>query len=114
MRPISLAVDVTNYVMLSTGQPLHAFDASYAGGRDLRPPRGAGEKLTTLDGVTRNLFTEDLLITRRGRGRDIACPRDRRSDGRRRRRVTATTDILVGLHFAAVSVGRSARRHKLV
>ena len=70
MRPINNIVDVTNYVMLELGQPLHAFDY-----RLLRPRPGGekpaiivrrarpGERIITLDGIERNLDTETLLIT---------------------------------------------------
>ena len=53
MRSISLAVDITNYVMLETGQPIHAYDADRLDGADRRPPGEPGEKLTTLDDVVR-------------------------------------------------------------
>ena len=62
MRPISLVVDVTNYVMLETGQPIHAYDRALLSG-PLRARRAAaGETLQTLDGVTRHLDPDDLLI----------------------------------------------------
>src|SRR5262249_43153297 len=69
MRPINNSVDVTNYVMLEWGQPLHAFDydklKERAGGKPptiiVRPAR-AGERMKTLDGADRELKPENLLI----------------------------------------------------
>ena len=63
MRPISNVVDVTNYVMLALGNPLHAFDfATLAGGRVVVRRAHAGERLRTLDGVDRALEPSDLMI----------------------------------------------------
>lgn len=63
MRPISNVVDVTNYVMLERGQPLHAFDLHRLAGPGIVVRRAdRGERITTLDGVERALAGEDLLV----------------------------------------------------
>ena len=63
MRPISNVVDVTNYVLLERNQPLHAFDLAKLGGRGIVVRLAAdGERITTLDGVDRELTADDLLI----------------------------------------------------
>ena len=63
VRPINNVVDVTNYVLLEMGHPMHAFDLERLEGGQLRARRaGAGERLRTLDGVDRPLDTDMLVI----------------------------------------------------
>src|SRR5918996_4514612 len=72
MRPVSAIVDATNYVMLETGQPIHAFDArEVRGGIVVRRAR-PGETMTLLDGTTRQLEEEMLVIADEERGLVIA------------------------------------------
>ncbi|RZU11848.1 phenylalanine--tRNA ligase subunit beta [Streptomyces sp. BK239] len=115
MRPISLAVDVTNYVMMELGQPLHAYDRSLVQGTIGVRRAAEGEKIVTLDGVTRTLHAEDLVITDErgpiglagvmgGADTEIA---DHEADG------GTTAVVIEAAHFDAVTVARTARRHKL-
>ncbi|MBL0060212.1 MAG: phenylalanine--tRNA ligase subunit beta [bacterium] len=63
IRPISNIVDVTNYVMLETGQPLHAFDARFLADHEIRVRYASqGENFITLDGKEHKLNSSDLLI----------------------------------------------------
>ena len=75
MRPISLPVDVTNYVMLGLGQPLHAFDLATLEAPIVVRRARPGERLTTLDDVDRALDPGDLLITDSGGERAVAIAR---------------------------------------
>ena len=64
IRPINNVVDVTNYILLYFGQPMHAFDLDTFEGNDIRVREArAGETLVTLDGEERDLETNDLVIT---------------------------------------------------
>src|SRR5581483_3790775 len=73
MRPISNIVDITNYVMLELGQPLHAYDATTLRGNALVARKArAGETLRTLDGVDRGLRTSDLVIADADRALGLA------------------------------------------
>ena len=112
MRPISLAVDATNYVMLDLGQPLHAYDLDKMRGPIVVRRARAGERHTTLDDVERTLDPEDLLIT------DDAAERVLGIAGVMGGADTEITDETVNVlieaaHFDPVSIARSARRHKL-
>ncbi|MET8287228.1 phenylalanine--tRNA ligase subunit beta [Streptomyces sp. NPDC048448] len=116
MRPVSLAVDVTNYVMLELGQPLHAYDRSLIQGTIGVRRAERGERLTTLDGTKRVLDAEDLVITddrgpiglagvMGGADTEIADHEDT---------TRATSDVVIeAAHFDPVSIARTARRHKL-
>ncbi len=110
MRPISVLVDVTNYVMLETGQPLHAFDADRITGRLVARHALDGESLTTLDGVVRELDAEDLVIADDVRPLALAGT----MGGSFAEITTASTTLaLEAANFDAVIVGRMSRRHRL-
>ncbi|GAA3053040.1 phenylalanine--tRNA ligase subunit beta [Streptomyces roseofulvus] len=121
MRPISLAVDITNYVMLELGQPLHAYDRTRLDGPIGVRRAEAGEKITTLDGTARVLDAADLVITDNrgpigiagvmgGAHTEIADPVTDPETGA----VTGSTEVVIeAAHFDAISIARTARRHKL-
>jgi phenylalanyl-tRNA synthetase beta chain len=110
MRSISLAVDVTNYVMLETGQPLHGYDRAL-----LQGPLGVrsgepGEKLTTLDGVVRALDADDLVITDDRGAIGLAGV----MGGATTEISAATTEVLLeAAYFTPARISRAVRRHKL-
>lgn len=110
MRPISLAVDVTNYVMLELGQPLHAYDRNRLSGairvRRARP----GESLRTLDGTTRTLTPEDLLITDDSGPIGVAGVMGGAATETSR---TSTDLVIEAAHFDADTISQAARRHHL-
>lgn len=110
MRPISLAVDVTNYVMLETGRPIHGYDADKVRGPIVVRRARVGERLTTLDGADRGLDPEDLVVTDDsgiiGLGGVMGGETTEISD--------TTTNVLVeSAHWDAVSMYRTGRRHKI-
>lgn len=110
MRSISLAVDVTNYVMLETGQPLHAYDRAVLAGPIVVRRARAGERLTTLDGSTRTLDPQDLLITDDTGPIGLAGVMGGASS-----EIGATTSqvLLEAAHFAPSVIARAVRRHRL-
>lgn len=115
MRSISLTVDVTNYVMLDMGQPLHAYDLSTVVEPIVVRRAISGELLTTLDDQERVLHAEDLVIADSSGGEGARVLGLAGVMGGAATEVSArTTDVLIeAAHFDAVSVARSARRHKL-
>ena len=73
VRPISSIVDITNYVLIETGHPTHAFDLTRLAGGEIRVRRAAsGESITTLDGVQRKLDDDMLIIADRDRAQAVA------------------------------------------
>jgi len=110
MRSISLPVDITNYVMLELGQPIHGYDLGKLTGGFVVRRATPGEKLETLDGVVRTLSPEDLLITDGSGPIGLAGV----MGGATTEISDATTDILIeAANFDPVSIARTARRHKL-
>lgn len=108
MRAINVVVDVTNLVLLEFGQPLHAFDAATLRGGVVHVRRArADEKIATLDGATRALQSEDLVIADAERAIAIAGV----MGGAETEVGARTTDVLLeSAHFEAVRVRRTARR----
>ena len=70
IRPINNVVDITNYVLMEMGQPLHSFDADKLGNKILVRNAFDGEKITTLDDIERDLVKDDIVITN---GKDAIC-----------------------------------------
>jgi phenylalanyl-tRNA synthetase beta chain len=111
IRSVSLAVDVTNYVMLELGQPLHAYDVTKLRGPIVVRSAGAGERLRTLDDVDRALHADDLVIADDSGAIGIAGVMGGAST-----EIDATTTelLLEGAHFTSSVISRSARRHGLL
>ncbi|MGA8112407.1 MAG: phenylalanine--tRNA ligase subunit beta [Actinocatenispora sp.] len=111
MRPISLAVDVTNYLMLDLGQPMHAFDADRITGDLVVRRARSGERLTTLDDVDHALDVEDLVICDDTGVVSLAAVM-----GGATTEVSAQTSSVLfeAAHWDPVSISRTARRHRLL
>ncbi len=110
MRSISLGVDVTNYVMLELGQPVHGYDGDRLTGPIAVRRATEGELITTLDGVRRTLSAEDLLITDDTGPIGIAGVM-----GGQTTELSETSShvVIEAAHFSPTGIFRSARRHKL-
>ena len=110
MRSISLAVDITNYVMLELGQPTHAYDLDKLRGGITVRRAAAGETLKTLDGQVRKLHPEDLLICDESGPIGLAGV----MGGESTEVDSNTKNVLIeAANFDPISIARTARRHKL-
>jgi phenylalanyl-tRNA synthetase beta chain len=109
-RTVSLAVDVTNYLMLELGQPLHAFDRAKLSGRIVVRRARPGEQLETLDHVRRTLDPEDILITDSSGPISLAGT----MGGLATEVSEDSRDVVIeAAHFSARGTARMSRRHKL-
>lgn len=109
-RPVNAATDVTNYVMLLLGQPMHAFDANLVSGNLVVRNAEAGEKFETLDHVNRELNAEDVVICDDNGIQSLA--------GVMGGTTTEISDSTTDVYFEAatwdpITVARTSRRHKL-
>ena len=111
LRSISNVVDITNYVLLSYGQPLHAFDAAKLSGSTMGVRRAqAGETLETLDGVERTLDADDLVVVDGDRAVALAGV----MGGAATEVGEGTSEVLLeAAYFDPATVRRTARRHAL-
>ena len=111
LRPINNVVDVTNFVLMETGQPMHAFDISKIKGHKIVVrPAAAGEKMVTLDGVERKLSAQNLMICNESEPMCMAGVFGGLDAGVSE----TTTDVfLESAYFNPVSIRKTAREHGL-
>lgn len=112
LRPISSVVDLTNYLMLETGQPIHAFDADAipAGGIVVREAK-AREKLLLLDGATLQLSSDDVVIADNKKPMALAGVMGGKHSGIEEKTKSVVFEIA---HFDAPSIRRTEKRHRLL
>jgi phenylalanyl-tRNA synthetase beta chain len=108
VRPISSIVDITNYVNLELGQPMHAFDLARLAGPEIHARRAkSGEKITTLDGVVRTLEPDMLVIADRDRPQAVGGV----MGGADSEVSSATTTVVFeSAYFKPASVRRTSKR----
>lgn len=110
IRSLGILIDITNYVMVELGQPIHGYDLDKLQGGITVRRADAGEKLETLDGKVRTLSPEDLLITDESGPIGLAGV----MGGGTTEMTQATRNVLIeAATFDTVSIARTARRHKL-
>lgn len=111
LKPINNIVDVTNFVLFETGQPLHAFDAAeIKGNKVVVRTLDAGTKFVTLDGVEREMHPEDLMICNESEGMCIAGVFGGLHSGVKN---TTTSIFIESAWFDSVYIRKTARRHTL-
>lgn len=110
IRSLGILIDITNYVMLELGNPIHGYDLDRLQGGITVRRAAEGEALTTLDGKERTLSAEDLIITDESGPIGLAGV----MGGGTTEMTDATRNVLIeAATFDTVSIARTARRHKL-
>lgn len=110
IRSISVLVDITNYVMLELGQPIHGYDLDALRGGIVVRRAEQGERFTTLDGKERTLHAEDVVVTDDRGPIGLAGV----MGGAETEMGDTTQNVLIeAAHWDPVSIARTARRHKL-
>lgn len=111
LRPINNVVDITNFVLMEIGQPLHAFDAAkIEGGKVVVRWAGEGEHITTLDGTDRTLSSKDLVIANAVKPMCIAGVFGGEDSGT----TESTTKVfLESAYFSPASIRKTSKRHTL-
>ena len=110
MRSLGILIDITNYVMLELGQPLHGYDLDKLSGGITVRRATPGEKMTTLDGQERSLHVEDLLITDQSGPIGLAGVM---GGGTTEMSETTRNVLIEAATFDPTTIARTARRHKL-
>lgn len=110
LSPINNVVDITNYVMFSLGQPMHAFDADVVGDKIVVKTLPAGTRFKSLDNTERTLHENDLMICNANEGMCIAGVFGGINAGVKE---TTTNIFLESAHFSADYVRATAMRHGL-
>lgn len=110
IRPINNIVDITNFVLMETGQPLHAFDAAKVGSKVVVRPAKTGEKFISLDGVERELQSSNLMICNANEPMCIAGVFGGAKSGVS---VDTKSIFLESAYFNPISIRKTARMHGL-
>ena len=110
LKPINNVVDISNFVLFETGQPLHTFDASKVGGKVIVRRAAEGEPIKTLDGIERKLHACDMVIANAAGPMCIAGVFGGEDSG-----VTdSTVDVFIeGAYFDPVSIRKTAKSQQL-